>query len=266
MFVERKDFENRIKNFEFKDLFNELGWDTARKDELVSVDKQIFALQAVAEKRDFLILQCSPQNGGKIPNAAGRKKIDREITKHYFEHLLIFTDAQRERQIWQLSIREVNKPIVIREIEYYTHQTPELLFQKLRGLIFTLDEEEHIGLVDVKQRVTESFNVNAEKVTKKFYERFKKEHTAFLEFIEGIEKNVDRDWYASLMLNRLMFIYFIQKKGFLDENKNYLRLNYMRFKNRVDRIIFILFTKIFCLSFFIVAWAHQVTAPDLKPK
>lgn len=33
---------------------------------------------------------------------------------------------------------------------------------------------------------------------------------------------IDRDWYAALMLNRLMFIYFIQKKGFLDDDPNYL--------------------------------------------
>ncbi|MBA7581253.1 hypothetical protein ES708_23155 [subsurface metagenome] len=33
---------------------------------------------------------------------------------------------------------------------------------------------------------------------------------------------MNKDWYASLMLNRLMFIYFIQRKGFLDKNLNYL--------------------------------------------
>ena len=30
-------------------------------------------------------------------------------------------------------------------------------------------------------------------------------------------------WYVSVMLNRLMFIYFIQKKSFLDNNPDYLR-------------------------------------------
>ena len=30
-------------------------------------------------------------------------------------------------------------------------------------------------------------------------------------------------WYASVMLNRLMFIYFVQKKGFLNNDPNYLR-------------------------------------------
>ena len=131
MFIDRKDFEKRVKNFQFKELFNELGWDSVRKTELVSVNDQVYQVEAVAEKRDFLILHCSPQNGGKIPDASGRKKIDRDLTKRYFEHLIIFSDDRRDRQIWQLSIREPNKHIVTRETTYYNHQTPELLFQKI---------------------------------------------------------------------------------------------------------------------------------------
>ncbi|MBU1679114.1 MAG: hypothetical protein KKD86_09705, partial [Bacteroidetes bacterium] len=92
----------------------------------------------------------------------------------------------------------------------------------MNHLFFTLDEEDKIALVDVKSRVTEQFNQNAEKVTKKFYTEFKKHHDAFQSFIEGLESQMDIDWYTSLMLNRLMFIYFIQKKGFLDSNTNYL--------------------------------------------
>ncbi len=66
-----------------------------------------------------------------------------------------------------------------------------------------------------------------DKVTKKFYDRFKAEHAAFLKFIKGIKAEADLEWYTSLMLNRLMFVYFIQKKGFLDGDTNYLQ-NRMR--------------------------------------
>ena len=38
----------------------------------------------------------------------------------------------------------------------------------------------------------------------------------------GLTNATDKAWYASLMLNRLMFVYFIQQKGFLDGNQNYL--------------------------------------------
>lgn len=45
-------------------------------------------------------------------------------------------------------------------------------------------------------------------------------------------------WYASVMLNRLMFIYFIQKKGFLDNNTNYLRNKLAQSKQRGKDEIF----------------------------
>ena len=92
----------------------------------------------------------------------------------------------------------------------------------MRGIFISLDVEEKITLADVRSSVREQFNTNAERVTKKFYQEFKTQHTAFLKFIKGIENVVDQEWYASLMLNRLMFIYFIQKKSFLDDNPNYL--------------------------------------------
>jgi hypothetical protein len=74
-------------------------------------------------------------------------------------------------------------------------------------------------------RLQDAFDV--ERVTKKFYDEFQGHHAKFLERIEGIEDDDDREWYASVMLNRLMFIYFVQKKGFLDGDTDYLsdRLN-----------------------------------------
>ena len=62
-----------------------------------------------------------------------------------------------------------------------------------------------------------------EKVTRRFYDRFKTELETFQKFIDGIATQDDRGWYASLMLNRMMFVYFVQKQGFLDGNTDYLR-------------------------------------------
>ena len=62
-----------------------------------------------------------------------------------------------------------------------------------------------------------------ERVTKRFYDRFKREHKQFLNFLEGIPDQKMETWYASVMLNRLMFIYFIQKKDFLNNDPDYLR-------------------------------------------
>jgi hypothetical protein len=63
---------------------------------------------------------------------------------------------------------------------------------------------------------------DVETITKKFYEHFKKEHSEFLHSIQGIADQSDRESYTSLMLNRLMFLAFIQQKGFLAGDQNYL--------------------------------------------
>lgn len=83
-------------------------------------------------------------------------------------------------------------------------QSAERLLQKLEALAITFAEEEKLTLVEVAQRVKKAFDVK--KVTKKFFTRFEKEHGQFLKFIDGIQSEFDRTWYASLMLNRLMFI------------------------------------------------------------
>ncbi|MFW6015670.1 MAG: Eco57I restriction-modification methylase domain-containing protein [bacterium] len=66
------------------------------------------------------------------------------------------------------------------------------------------------------------------KITRKFYNAYKRIHKSFTNSIEGIDNIENREWYSSVMLNRLMFLYFIQKEGFLDNDKNYLKnqLNY----------------------------------------
>lgn len=55
-----------------------------------------------------------------------------------------------------------------------------------------------------------------ERVAKRFFERFQDEYERFLLGIEGIATQEDRAWYALVMLNRLMFVYFIQHRGFLN--------------------------------------------------
>ncbi len=64
-------------------------------------------------------------------------------------------------------------------------------------------------------------------IVKRFYHRFKAEHSTFQACIQGISPEAERAAYASLMLNRLMFLYFLQKKGFLAGDIDYLA-NHLR--------------------------------------
>ncbi len=221
--LDKATFKKYIQLFDFTTLFNELGWDYLNEDISKKAGDKTFSLKAVAHKEGFRIFVCNPGEEGKIPDSGLRKKIHTEISRLYFEHLIIFVDRNKTTQVWQLIIREHGKSQRINQVTWYRHQEPELLYQRLSGVFFTIAETDKLTIVDVTHRLKENFGANAEKVTKKFYDGFKTEHTRFLKFLKGIEDNISCDWYASLMLNRLMFCYFIQKKGFLDNDKNYLR-------------------------------------------
>ncbi|MCS7001190.1 MAG: SAM-dependent methyltransferase, partial [Verrucomicrobiota bacterium] len=162
-----------------------------------------------------------PAPEGRLPDHRTRGLIEREVAKAAHEHLIIFTDGARTRQVWLWTKREPGKPQQRREHHYHSAQTGEALLQKLQYLAVSLEEEESLTLTDVTLRARQAFDV--ERVTKRFYERFKTELDAFKRFLQGLPDDAQRSWYASVMLNRLMFLYFIQKKGFLNGDPDYLR-------------------------------------------
>src|SRR6266581_1726017 len=72
------------------------------------------------------------------------------------------------------------------------------------------------------------------RIYKRFFERFQNEYTIFLTHINGILDNTDLNKYASLMFTRLMFLYFLQHKNFLDNDPNYLSKHLKIFQNGGD--------------------------------
>lgn len=216
-----------LKSFDFKTLFREhLGWDNHQAQLDVPVDGITVSLTAIAQKRGFVAFVCR-----SIPDRPTRLKIDHQVTKSVREHFAIYADEQSGQQVWHWVRRETGKPLASRDHRFDISQSGDPLIQRLERIAVSMEEEEGITLPDIAGRNREAFDVD--KVTKKFYERFKAEHAAFLKLIKGfpppvkvdgkLEPHPDLQWYTSLMLNRLMFVYFIQKKGFLDGDTDYLR-------------------------------------------
>ncbi len=257
--ISKKQFKQYIEVFDFTGLFNQLGWSYLDEKTPVKLKEETYLFHSVAQKGGFRILVFKPAKHQDLPDYATRLQLDRKIGKLYREHLIIFCDKGNVTQIWQLFVKQLGKPSRLSETRWHKGQEPELLYQKTSNLFFTLDQEENITIADVVDVVNENFSKNVDQVTKKFYENFRKEHKKFIEFIKGISVVTDREWYASLMLNRLMFCYFIQKKGFLDKNMNYLKekLTYCQTKKGKDKF-YVSFYKNFLLALF-----HQgLGSPD----
>ena len=67
-------------------------------------------------------------------------------------------------------------------------------------------------------------NVDLETVKEKFYKEFQQQYSQFLQFVKGIDNEVEKRLYTLVTLNRLMFVYFLQCKGFIDGGDlNYLQ-------------------------------------------
>lgn len=225
--MNRKIFDNLVKNGEFSRLFiEEMGWNNPQSPTrlpLIRVDETDFRVEVVAARSDFKVLTCRVE---AIPTMSVCRKVDFQIRKFVNEYLCIFVLRQTDHHLWMAPVRKVDKRDIVLS-EYENVGKADAIFQKMDGISFGADEQTLIS--DVRERINASFVINSEKITKDFYAGFKKEHNAFTSFITGVDDQIaDKDnrnkqWYASVMLNRLMFCYFIQKKGFLDNNVNYLR-------------------------------------------
>ena len=244
--MKRQEFDNYIKDADFSELFNQLGWNNSDQISpvLVDVDDERFKLECVAQRNGFKVYAC---NVSAIPMMTVIKSIDKRLRKSSNDYILIFIAEQMHHE-WIVPVKTVDKRVLV-PIEYTTAAQLDFLYSKHTDLSFDIEEETTI--LDVTKRVNAAFELNSEKVTKDFYAGFKKQHNSFADFISGISVESDKQWYVSVMLNRLMFCYFIQKKNFLDFNPNYLREKLEQCKKEQGKDKFFKsFYKSFLVSFF----------------
>src|SRR5450755_529141 len=279
MVTNSKGIQDYLREFDFEELFvEELGWNHLRNKErpfTITNKEQDYTLRPVAEKQGVKVYLCDPDEQGLIPDDARLRAIDREVTKYANQHLIIYIDAARENQTWQWVRRRLGKPITMRLKKFHKSQVGTALAQQLKALEVSLQEELSLTHLDVTGRVEKAFDV--EKVTKRFYDRFQKEHTIFKNLITGIhelneQKDENRAWYTSVMLNRLMFIYFIQRQGFLntknddalDGDTDYLRdrLHMMQQQNGSDQ--FHSFYRYFLLRLFHDGLSKREHSPEME--
>lgn len=223
----RRTFNQYISEGDFRSLFvSEMGWNNpagATSLPEYSIDEQTLDITQIADRNGFQILHCEVEH---IPTSSFCKKLDTRLRRQANDYILIFTTPKMLHHLWVVPVKKVEKRDLVM-VDYDSVERAEFLFQKMEGLSFDLDEKTTIS--DVIGRVQEAFIINSEKLTKDFYAGFKKEHTNFAKFISGIDDQVpekdnrNKQWYTSVMLNRLMFCYFIQKKGFLDGDVDYLK-------------------------------------------
>jgi Putative DNA-binding domain len=240
----------RLKEFDFHHLFvEELGWSqpTTKVSTDMNVGGAAFTRRQISQLAGIAVFEVTAQDG-RIPDAKTRAAVHKEISATYHENLLIFIDKNRTQSLWYWVKREGSKKYP-RDHFYIKGQPGDLFLGKLSGIVFELadfDEKGNVSVLEVANRLRNALDV--ERVTKKFYGEFQDLRVAFLEQIGGIADDVQRRWYASVLLNRLMFIYFLQRKGFIDKGDlNYLQ-NKLALSGKIGKDLF--YSKFLKLLFF----------------
>ncbi|MDO9543323.1 MAG: ATP-binding protein, partial [Kiritimatiellia bacterium] len=207
-----------LADFDFSKLFiEELGWSQPASLQPVpmTIKDEGFTRRQIAQLSGVVVFEISARDG-QIPDAKMRSFLHKEISSLHHENMLIFVDERRTQSLWYWVKRQDGK-ISVRDHIYVRGQPGDLFLSKLNSMVFDLSDFDDSGNVPLLQ-VTESLKeaLDIERVTKKFYTEFEAQHLVFLNLINGIDDERDRRWYASVLLNRLMFIYFLQRKFFLD--------------------------------------------------
>ena len=186
--LQRSEIRRYLEDFNFSALFTDstVGWDWPVQSGKLRVPHQgsFVELETVAEKRGVKVLLVPADASGDIISSDDRKKLEKAVTPLATEHLLIFTDARKGRQVWLWTSRWPGKPISYRELIWEKDKANELLLQKLSSIAFTLDEEDALDITGVVLRLRDS--LDRDKVTKRFYDQFKTHKDAFRKFIKGI--------------------------------------------------------------------------------
>jgi len=237
-------FQKHLSAFDFPRLFVEvLGWNHAPTAERAwqedGTTQHNFARRMVAELGGVAVMHVVPTTGW--PDEATRAHIWRHLSHRHVENIIIFTD-RRERasqSLWywvkrgkdEVTGKPKNTP---RRHEYFRGQPVDLFASKLQAMVVEISELDTAGrmpVLEAARRIQAALDV--EKTTKRFFISYSEQHDQLLGQIDGIDDERDRRWYASVILNRLMFVWFLQKKFFLDDgNVNYLQTKLVQSRQR----------------------------------
>lgn len=197
-----------------------LGWDSQPNEkETFLIDKVAYVGTKVASVLSgIVVFEFDFQEAGSA-TPSQQKEIAKAVGKKYAERLVVFKSKSKSTWLWPK--KTSGGALTFEKLDAPNDSLPTFLAQRLIALSISNEEfDKGVTLPQIREKLRGSFDTST--VTKKFYERFRNQHQELAKSISGLNADQSHS-YATLLLNRLMFIYFLQKKEFLNEDANYLR-------------------------------------------
>ena len=207
-----------LDNENFQELFiNQLGWDVVRdKETTYNITNEISG-SIIAQKCGVDVWKV------ETPNENFDKKVVMKFLKSKStEYFILYIVNQIQEWEFPSNGR-------IYRYQYKKNFHNDSFIQRLVGLSFTPEESSEATIIDVLERLNSNFNTD--NVSKRFYSDYMKIHNKISDSLTLVEDDKDKDRIANSLLTRYLFTYFIQKKGFLDNNLDYLNYLYLEYRS-----------------------------------
>jgi len=160
----------------------------------------------------------------RLPNLTERRAIHRALRKTYIEHLLCYVtrDNQRVAFVWA---RPRGEKVEMRTLPYEVGGHARTTIDQLEKLAFSIEELGLYGdppVTQVLDKLNAAFDVEA--LNREFFRQYR---DCFYEEVKPavariLRRDADAHSFTQLLLNRLMFCWFLQKKGWLGNDPEYL--------------------------------------------
>jgi hypothetical protein len=221
-----------------------LGWDkprdarptTTRIGSISWVWKTVATLQGAAliDAKDLA-----------TPSHEQHRRLTQQLKKMHPELIVRFGGSDVDTWYWPRKLSSGS--MTLESFQVRAGAVPDFLAQRLSGLKFGDSELGSITPAKVRDRVRG--HVETTKITKEFYRKFQSHHETLASSIVGLPDEC-RSIYSTTLLNRLMFIWFLQKKLFLNGDSNYLSSCLASIRNLSEPKNFYAFYKNYLLDLF----------------
>jgi type I restriction-modification system DNA methylase subunit len=159
-----------------------------------------------------------------LPGITARRAVQRALKSTHAEHIVCYITSDQQQLAFVWARRRPDGRIELRTLPYEVGSPARTTIEQLGKLAFDVDELGPSGtpsITAVTDKLNAAFSVEA--VTNAFFEDYK---TVFADLQQRlVEATGDTVWahdYALQLLNRLMFLYFIQRKRWLGDDPRFM--------------------------------------------
>jgi len=211
-----------------KKLFIEkLNFEPTDQDVLIEFPKnvkdKILSIKIISKVDNFKVIFCIIESLLK----GTEREIVKRISRYYPENIIVFTNKENNEAHF------INTKYIGKDKEREARGFRRITVGKTDRLrtaaerLSNIYADEGISTLTLMTKSEEAFDIEA--VSKEFYKEFVEKYKELRDVIRNNNpsfKKEDADKFTQEIMNRLLFLYFIQKKGWLNGEYRFLYTNF----------------------------------------